>query len=52
MKTDKVKNFNFSRFDVETWKALKKEAAEREISFQKLVQQILKEWIDKNLKKE
>lgn len=48
----KPRSFNFKNFDVEVWKTLKKEATEREMSFQKLVQDILKEWIHKNIKKE
>ncbi len=48
----KVKNFNFRNFDQEVWYVLKKEALERRIAFQDLVQVILREWIDKNTKKE
>ena len=52
MQPKPYKSFNFSKFDLETWITLKKEAAERNVPFQELIQMILKEWIDKNLKKE
>ena len=49
---ERTKSFNFKYFDIEVWKILKKEATDREISFKKLIEMILKEWIKNNIKKE
>ncbi len=52
MEKKKQKCYNFRNFDHDVWTAIKKEAVDKDMPFQHLVQKILKEYVEKNIKKE